>query len=230
MTYQPGIPTGTVNLDVDYLNIQNNFQQLDTQFGIDHIPFSNTGGTPPTGINGYHQYVHFNPFSTTATNPPNNYVPATATPSAVPSATPGFGQIFSCQVNDGINTDESLYWLSGGNRLITLTRNFTPASALTNGNGYTFLPGGFILMWGSVSVTPATNVSGNVIFPLVQGPSKRFPNAVFMLQATLSYTGDDDVSKGAEISVKMVNTSQFRYSIINGSATINGFFWMALGN
>ena len=111
-TYQPNIPTGTVDLDIDYANLQGNFQQLDTQFGVDHIPFSNSSGTPPTGINGYHQYVHFNPFSTTTTNPPNNYpvVPGTN----APSATAGFGQLFSTQSNDGINTDEILWYLSGG--------------------------------------------------------------------------------------------------------------------
>src|SRR5258706_8887704 len=50
--YQPGIPTGTVNLDVDYQNLQDNFQQLDTTFGVDHIKFSQ--GTN----NGFHTVVH----------------------------------------------------------------------------------------------------------------------------------------------------------------------------
>ena len=48
MAYQPTIPTGLIDLDQDYLNIQGNFQQLDTTFGIDHFAFSNA--TPSNGI------------------------------------------------------------------------------------------------------------------------------------------------------------------------------------
>lgn len=51
-TYQPNIPTGFVNLDTDYANIQGNFQQLDTTFGIDHYTFSNA-----TANNGFHNKV-----------------------------------------------------------------------------------------------------------------------------------------------------------------------------
>lgn len=50
--YQPGIPTGTVQLDEDYLNIQHNFTQLDTSFGIDHYKFSDQ-----TANNGFHNTV-----------------------------------------------------------------------------------------------------------------------------------------------------------------------------
>ena len=50
-SYQPTIPTGLVNLDVDYKNIQNNFQQLDTTYGVDHIKYSQ-----PTN-NGFHNQV-----------------------------------------------------------------------------------------------------------------------------------------------------------------------------
>ncbi len=46
--YNPNIPTGLINLDVDYKNIQNNFSQLDTSYGKDHFAFSN--GTPQNGI------------------------------------------------------------------------------------------------------------------------------------------------------------------------------------
>ena len=56
--YQPSIPTGLVDLDQDYQNIQNNFQQLDTTFGVDHTTFSNN-----TAQNGYHTVVHLIPQS-----------------------------------------------------------------------------------------------------------------------------------------------------------------------
>ena len=53
-SYNPAVPTGLVNLDVDYKNLQNNFSQLDVTFGVDHTTFSNT-----TPQNGYHNVIHF---------------------------------------------------------------------------------------------------------------------------------------------------------------------------
>lgn len=38
--YDPLVPTGFVDLDTDYANLQNNFQQLDDIFGIDHVKYS----------------------------------------------------------------------------------------------------------------------------------------------------------------------------------------------
>lgn len=227
MSYQPGIPTGNVNLDVDYQNLQNNFQQLDTQFGIDHIPFSNTSGTPPTGVNGYHQNIHFNPFSTTTTNPPNNYIPASSKPSGVPAATPGFGQLFSCQVNDGLATDHSLYWLTGGNRLIPLTRNLTP---LPNTNGYTFLPGGLIFQWGRQTLNGASNETGTVVFAT---SNINFPNACRTVQLTLISNSGGTISSNNTLSVidTQVGTNGFKYQYNgNGGGNYPAFYWMAIGN
>lgn len=51
-SYQPSIPTGLVNLDVDYANIQANFSQADTTFGIDHYKFSDQ-----TAQNGIHKQI-----------------------------------------------------------------------------------------------------------------------------------------------------------------------------
>lgn len=216
-TYQPGIPTGTVNLDVDYLNIQNNFQQLDTSFGIDHLPFSNNSAQ-----NGYHTSIHFNPVSTTATNPPNNQ------PINGYTTTPGFGQLFSAQINDGINTDEALYFLSGSNRLTQLTRNFAP---ILGTGGRTFLPGGIIMQWGQVTglssgITTATvNYSSftNVI---------AFPNSCFFMNGTPFYTGSapSSTSSFADVWFRLISRTQFRFTFNTNSNATDGFMWFALGN
>lgn len=215
MTYQPNIPTGTVDLDQDYLNIQGNFQQLDTQFGVDHIPFSD----PTASIHGYHEDIHFNPISTTITNAPNNYIAATATPQGVPPTTPGFGQLFSAQVNDGINTDQSLYWISGGGRTIPLTRNLTPVSAT---NGYTCLPGGLILQWGTFTAvsTTATSQSFNI----------NFPNACFGVWANMqkltSQSSVDTVYCYGFNGAGPVSAFTY-FSTSSGTRDIN---WVAVGN
>lgn len=228
MSYQPGIPTGTVNLDVDYQNLQNNFQQLDTQFGIDHIPFSNTSGVPPGGVNGYHQNIHFNPFSTTVTNAPNNWVPATSNPQGVPAATPGFGQLFSSQVNDGINTDEMLFWLSGGNRSIPLTRNLTP---VYNTNGYTCLPGGFVMLWARVALSNFQGQRFTVTFSTTAGIA--FPANCFTLQVSLICKSGGTNSSDNTLCVvdgTITRTSfQIQYNGIGGGSYV-GFFYWAIGN
>lgn len=208
MTFQPGIPTGSVPLNQDYLNIQGNFTQLNTQFQVDHVPLTSTSGNPP---NGYHEAIHLVPPSTTASNPPNNYPPNGVT------TTGGFGQIFAPQLNDGINSDESLYFLSGGGRLTQLTRNFTP---ITTTNGATFLPGGLILQWGQVSA-PAT--SGQVTFPL------QFPSgAPFSIQVSLERSsGTQSVTVDNGTVNPAPTGTKFGFLTSSGGSTL--LFWMAIG-
>jgi hypothetical protein len=195
-TYQPNIPTGTVNLDQDYLNIQGNFQQLDTSFAVDHLPFSNQ-----TAQNGYHKEVHLVPMST-------------------PSPTVGYGQLFNATINDGINTDQTLYFLTGGGLLQQLTRNFVRSAAQT---GYTFLPGGLILMWGlATGIPPDGNLA--VVFPKIQG-SIAFPTNCFNVQ--LTGLRNNNGGDGVFLSSGSVTIDGF--TIRNGSGTINSAYWTAIG-
>jgi len=53
-SYQPNIPTGAVNLDVDYQNLRGNFQSLDATYLIDHVALTNTD----VNIQGFHKVVH----------------------------------------------------------------------------------------------------------------------------------------------------------------------------
>lgn len=138
-TYQPGIPTGTVDLDEDYQNIQGNFQQLDTTFGIDHTTFSNQ-----TAQNGYHRVIHI--------------IPNTGNPAAVSA----IGEVYVRTINDGINTDTALYFQSGLGNVIQLTRNFVPS---ISANGYTFLPGGLIFQWGT-AISNTSSPNSSVTLPL----------------------------------------------------------------
>ncbi len=203
--YNPLVPTGTLNLDVDYKNIQNNFQQLDTTFGVDHVTYS-----VATDQNGYHESIHFNPVSTTATNPTTN------NPPVVPAAVVGYGQLFSVEMTD-INTDTALYFLTGGNRLIQLTRNFQPT--VTAGNGYTFLAGGFIMQWGVVA---ATNGNPTIVFPL------QFPSDVFSVQVTRQHAASSPGSSFSYWVENTVNTTQFK--IINNDGHTWSYNWVAIGN
>lgn len=205
MVYQPGIPTGTVYLDQDYLNIQGNFQQLDTSFGIDHLPFSNTSGQ-----NGYHTSIHFNPQSTGVPN----------YPPTVPATTPGYGQVFAVTDTDGISADTQLYWLSGAGNLAALTRNFQPKQA---NNGYTFLPGGLILQWGVTAIAPLATVP--IVFATA---NKTFPVSIFNVQVTPIRPAGGSFT--TNFSVTNVTTAGFTIVNGDGTGTALGFYWQAIGN
>lgn len=92
-TYNPGIPSGTVNLDQDYINIKNNFAQLDTSFGVDHVKYS------VATKNGYHQTIH--------------QIPRSSDPSNITA----IGQIYSKTVGG----DTQLFYITGGGGISQLT-------------------------------------------------------------------------------------------------------------
>jgi hypothetical protein len=208
--YQPNVPTGLVDLDVDYAALQGNFQAANTSFGVDHVAFDNT-----TAQNGYHEDIHFNPESTTATNAPNNYVAGTQYPQGIPATVAGIGQLFSSSVNDAINTDTGLYWLTGGGRQIALTRNLVPILAA---DGVTFLPGGLILQWGTgTSSTPFT-------WPRAFGTFYACQLTVLTASANRNVTqfSAGPTAAGATVNVRQVTGS----GNIDPAAT---FFFMAIG-
>src|SRR5579862_9721549 len=151
MSYQPGIPTGDVGLDTDYLALQQNFTALNDIFEVNHLPFSNN-----TLQQGYHTTVAMVP-TQSGVNPPT-----------IPSAISNYGQLFSATINDGINTDQALFWLSGGGRLTQLTSNFTFRYSTTQGT--TSLPGGLILQWGLI---PTSNTNQTITF------NRPFPTVVY---------------------------------------------------
>lgn len=204
MAYQPGIPTGSVPLNQDYLNIQGNFTSLNTQFNVDHVPLTDTSGTPP---NGYHTFVHLVPFSTTVTNPPNNQ------PVVAPAATVGYGQVFGATINDGINTDSALYYLSSGNRLTQLTRNIQP---VTTANGYTSLPGGLILQWG----TDTKSTGQSTTFPI--------PFTAAVLIVILTPTAPTATVNGM-LSVANKLAASFQIGNATGLAQSYTYNWIAIG-
>lgn len=200
-SYQPGIPSGTIDLDVDYLNIQGNFQQLDTSFAVDHVTFSNQ-----TPQNGYHQSIRFNPVSTTVTNAPNNQ------PVVSPATVANYGQLFSAQINDGINTDTAFYFKTGGGRLTQLSRNFQPVAAT---RGYTFLPGGLILQWGT---DLSTGKDTAIVFPQ--------PLSATAYSVTVGRGQTSTITDG--YGVTLVTSTGFTFTSTSALAGVR-LFWMAIG-
>lgn len=202
-TYQTNVPTGTVPLNQDYLNLQGNFQQLNIAYGVDHVPFSDTSGIPPGGISGMHTALHL-------------------VPQAAPAALTGYGQLFSTTVNS-INNDQTLFFLTGGNRLLQLTRNFVPVA---NFNGYTFLPGGLMVQWGQVTglggAWPTTEQTLTYATANIA-----FPTAGYVVFTT--FIGPTSGSSG-DITINASNPTNFKWQFSgSSSASYGGFYWLAIG-
>ncbi len=227
--YQPGIPTGFIDLDVDYQNIQNNFTQLDTTYKIDHIPLTQAP------FNGFHTVVHLTSFSSQATNPPNNQ------PVSSPPTVGGVGEIFSAQIDDGLNPDEALYFKTGGGRLMQFTRNFTPIPLTNNyapasggpnvgtdfNAGATFISGGIIFQWGSFE--PGTFDFPNPITGTVKLPQK-FTNANSKI--TISPICKNGGTSGrATFSIQdgTVTATEFKWNLDANTNRYTGFTWIAIG-
>lgn len=200
-TYQPLVPTGTVPLNTDYANLQGNFQQANTVVGIDHSAL-----TVSTNEMGYHKSIHM-------------------IPQASITNTPGFGQLYSKTVNS-YSTDQALFWDTGdGNQNIQMTSNFLPSLSATPGfttNGYTFLPGGFILQWGLTNPSVSTNVQiiyaaqGNIIFP----------NNTLNVTATATRSSGTFTTNFSVIG--LLNTGFFIVNS-NSSTTSLQYYWQAIG-
>jgi hypothetical protein len=220
MSYQPGIPTGSIPLNQDYLNIQQNFTQINDQWEEDHVPLTSTSGIPP---NGYHTAIHLVPVSTPTSNPPNNQ------PINGYTATPGYGQIFDATINDGINTDTALYFLTGNGGLQQLTRNFVPRASA---NGFTFLPGGLILQWGIVTTAFSSSASktGTVTFST---ENMAFPNACFSVLFTMigNSSSGQTIQLDSETIPNPTKTGfVWRFTQAPNGTSYTGFYWTAVGN
>lgn len=198
-TYNPNIPTGNVKLNIDYLALRNNFTQLNTTYGIDHLPYTN--GTSQLG---YHTAIHL-------------------VPQAAPTATLGYGQIYNQEVNDGYSTDTTLYFLTGKNRNLQLTSNMTPAVD-GSGNGFTFIPGGFIVEWGTFTSTAVGGSTPNCTVPF----PRTFATSVYSVNCTVL---DTTASRYFVILNSLAN-NQFTANIRDSSGSRAPgikMYWMAIG-
>ncbi len=125
-TYQPGIPTGIVPLDEDYLNLQGNFKVLDTVYATDHVALTDSSSKA-----GYHTVVHL--------------VNTVADPAPIG----GTGEIYTKQLNDGYATRSTLFYQPGTASIVQMTSNFTPIANPTS--AASFLPGGIVMNCGKAT-------------------------------------------------------------------------------
>lgn len=177
-------PLAAEDLDVSQPLIRGNFSQANTSFSLNHYSFSDL-----TAKNGKHKFVS---------------IPVLANYAAIsPAPVSGEGTLYSKTAN---GRSQLFYTQDNLANEIKLTTSLNP-SIVSNG-GYTFLPGGLIMIWGSFN----PNVSTTVTFPNISFTGyvgNGFPTNCFQVQ--LSGAAD--------------NNSSFRNGISTGTITQTGFVW-----
>lgn len=202
--YQPTIPTGLVNLDVDYQNIQNNFSQLDTTYGVDHVKYS----LAPN--NGYHKDIH-------------------QIPQAAPAPVGGINQLFAQSITPdttGGVSDTQLFSLTGLGGLSQLTGNFSTTE------GYQWI-GGVLIQWGRITqVFPASQTSGTVTFKDRAVGLIPFPTDCFVVIPLATHLTADTPNGAAGVTVnsQTLTRLKFDWTFNSNSDKYRGFFWVAIGN
>lgn len=210
MTYNPGVPTGSIPLNQDYLNLQNNFTAADDIFGVNHIKFSNA-----TAQKGYHTAIALVPQS------------------PIPPAIVGYGQLYCRTLNDLYSTDQTLYYKTGGDLVTQLTRNFQPDAS--SNQGYTFLPGGLVFQWGFVNGTKQADLhfdpgdNGIVTFNV---SNINFASTCFAVWAQPMYTSTG-VPASTSASIIAIDrgftNTAFSWKIVGSGGSYTRFFWFAIG-
>lgn len=103
------------------------------------------------------------------------------------------------------------------------TTNFTGANQSLGSSGYQKLPGGLIMQWGSVTVTPAFNGTQSVTFPTA------FASAVYSVTATPISVSLQAGDKRDSFSVQSVSTSGFTMNSAFENIASLTYYWIAIG-
>lgn len=132
MVYVPNSPQGSEKPSVSRAQIELNFTELNTQYGSDHVAFD--AGTN----NGKHQK--------------STYVAYTGSPPPDPSTGAGDLALYAKTISG--NTELYLRQVSSG-AVIQMTKGtlLIAGNATGTSQGRSFLPGGLIIQWGSLTAT-----------------------------------------------------------------------------
>lgn len=201
--YIQNIPFATNNPSADQPNMQTNTNSINSIIGVDHITFNQATGIES---DGWHKVIHFR------------------TQAANPVAIAGIGQLYTKTLTIG-NTDQCLFFESGGGRITQLTGILGGAgnqtSTANNPNGYTALIGGIILQWGEITAS-ASGIT-NILFATL---NINFPTTCFTVMAGLR---QGSVSTSIVVpGTTNISTTGFR--LVTTPGRTDNYVWYAIGN
>lgn len=200
MSYQAAIPAATDQLSVSQGDLQNNFGALNTYLGVNHVGFNGSD-------QGKHVFITF-PVQTVN-----------------PSVTPGFNtaEIGLYNFNYSVTGKNELFVnkISGAGSVqkpITaslLSYNATPAQGTA---GWTYLPSGLLIMWGTTN-----SVSGTYIQTIPVGANIPVYTQILSVQITPFLSGG--TTSFSAIFSGIVSPTQFNVWL----STTAGFNWLVIG-
>ena len=121
--------------------------------------------------------------------------------------------------------------LSAFSHLLHALGNILTNSYSAANPGYTLLPGGILMQWGSASVTTANgaSTSGTINFP------KAFPATVWSVTASLNDNGPNQGYVMFQVCIPNISTSNFTWCVkyisgVTQSTSGATMYWMAIGN
>ena len=210
MAYISNIPQPTDLFSQSQPQILGNFGALQTLIDVNHVDFADATNM------GKHNFVSFYPQSVVPTL--NNTTDVIA-----------YGKVYSV-------TNQNELWISKVNQ-VTVTNIPASASILsttsspsTNTAGWTYLPSGILMKWGSATIT-STNIAPDqiVLFPT----SANIPvfGTVFSMQLTVTTSGTTDNDKFVLLAgfgaTSLVAIAALRDS--SGTYTTATFQYLAIG-
>ena len=198
MSYFPTIPAATDLPSDSQSQIQTNFGTINTAFALNHVALGSGGSQ------GKHNFVEM----------PNQV--------ATPATITGEGTLYTVSA-----TDSQLNYVADNfaTDLYQMTRTIHASYATFSTNpGWTFLPGGLLMMWGTLASSSTT--SRVVNFAALGLPN--FTNPVYNIQVT-SQRVTADPGSSFEFYVDNTTVATTGFTILNRSGHSYGYYWMAIG-
>ncbi len=207
MAYKANIPQPTDLLDASQVDILGNFQSANTSQSINHYPFDDG-----TTKNGKHKFVEMPVLAVLPTNIANEGSLYTKTISAVSELfyTPDTS-LNEYQMTRTINAKFSNF--------STNLAYGSPPVGFTQTGGWTFLPGGMLLQYGTYSNTGALGSTGTIEFPVT------FTNPPYSVSVSLIRSA----SANQSVSLPNIIATNNQFIFQSSSSASDGVYWMAIG-
>lgn len=201
-SYITGIPLATNSPSTDQPNMQTNTNSINSIIGVDHYSFGSAGSK-----DGFHKQVTL----------PVESLPASLSGQAVLfSNTSGQSQLFATSDTGG-NSYQLTRMIDASFSRFANDTNYQVGPPILFG-GWTFLPGGLILNYGSVT-NPGN--SGTVTYALA------FPSGqpAFAITLTLQRASGDQ-----SVTVQTGTSASSGFNFLSSSSGSAFLYWMAIGN
>ena len=200
MTYTLGVPSDGQSLGNSKIPIRTNFSDLFTYLAKNHFDLNLTNG-------GKHRFIE---------------IPNVASQVTVPDTSAMYGKsVGATPFANMVWQQETVVGPGDPSRNKGAIVQMTGVKPLIANPGYTFLPGGMLMVWGKL--TTATNTNSTVTFPQVNGAD---PFSVIPYSIQLTFAQSTLLGNLQAISV--TTTGFIVHKVGLGTATID-FYYLAIG-